>query len=73
MPEARYVIQGIATRTGDVLTGPFLGRTETLADAFTAVGEAIEQDQGPDGKNLLYVIRDEKDDSRCWTIIEGIG
>ena len=73
MAEPRYSVQAVAGPSGDTCTGTFLGRTTTLTDAFTVVGEAVENDQGSSGKNLLYLIRDEEDESRSWTVIEAIG
>jgi hypothetical protein len=73
MPDARYSVQAVVGRKGDTVSGPFLGRVATLADAFTVVGEAIEKDHGPAGRNLFYVIRDELDETRAWTVIQHAG
>jgi hypothetical protein len=74
MQDARYFVQTVEKREGDVFAGRCLGVTATLAEAFTVVGEAIEKDQGSDGHNLLYVIRDEQDASRSpWMIVERLG
>ncbi len=70
MPDARYFVQAVEKREGDKISGQFLGRSVSLADAFSLVGEAIEKDEGPNGRNLLYIIRDEENDSRSWTIME---
>ena len=73
MQEPRFIVQTVSGRNGDNVTGTFLGRTVTSTDAFTVIGEAIEKDQGSRGKTLLYLIRDEEDDSRSWTVIEKMG
>jgi hypothetical protein len=73
MVKARYLVKAVVSREGDNITGPFLGRTATLTDAFIMVGEAIEKDQGSAGRNLMYVIHDEENDSQSWTIFEPIG
>jgi hypothetical protein len=70
MADARYFVQAVEKREGDKISGQFLRRSVSLPDAFSLVGEAIEKDEGPDGRNLLYIIRDEEDDSRSWTIME---
>jgi hypothetical protein len=59
MAEPRYFIQAVAGRNRDSLTGPFLGRTTTLTDAFTVIGEAIEKDQGSGGRTCctLFVTK----------------
>lgn len=68
--EAKFVISSVTDRSGDNVTGAFLGTADSIAEAFRLLGEAIEKDQ-PDGKPLLYVIRNER--GLAWTIIEPIG
>ena len=50
MAEPRYFVQTVVGSNGDTLNGTFLSRTATLADAFTVIGQAIEKDQGSDGR-----------------------
>jgi len=52
MPDARYSIQSVQRREGDRFTGVFLGTTASIEAAFSAVGEAIQKDQGPGGAEL---------------------
>jgi hypothetical protein len=58
MADARYFVQAVEKREGDKISGQVLGRSVSLPDAFSLVGEAIEKDEGPDGRNLLYFIRE---------------
>jgi len=72
MSDTRYLVQSVQGREGDSVTGVFLGRVSSIAEAFALLGEAIQNDQGSDAKCLLYVIRDSEDDDRSWTIIEAV-
>ena len=49
----RYVIV-----KGITLPVLFSAKRLHFADAFTLAGGAVEKDQGPDGRNLLYTIHD---------------